>query len=56
MKIPKHFMKWFRIYGLMDDAPWIDLWEKRAIERIAWRAYRRGVADTKTKYGLTIPY
>ena len=57
MKIPKHFMKWFKIYGLMDDAISEEgYWQQKRLERTAWRAYRRGVADTKKKYGLTIPF
>jgi len=52
MKIPKHFMKWFRIYGLMDDDISEDCWQQKRLERIAWRCYRKGIADTKKKYGI----
>jgi len=44
-------MKWLRVYGWMDDIG-MGSWEERAVERVAWRAYRRGVADTKKKYGI----
>jgi len=55
-KIPKHFMKWFNIYGIMDDDWCLEMWQLKRLERIAWRCYRKGIADTKKKYGLTIPY
>ena len=44
-KIPKHFLEWLRVWGRRGDGFNME-------ERIAWRAYRRGVADTKKKYGI----
>ena len=52
MKIPKHFMKWFRDYGLMNDDIADDYWKVSRQERIAWRCYRKGIRDTKEKYGI----
>ena len=52
MKIPKHFMGWFRIYGLMNDDIADSYWQVRKLEKIAWRCYRKGVADMKEKYGI----
>ena len=56
MKIPKYFLEWFRSYGLLDDG-WTDmgLGVQNRIKRIAWRAYRRGILDTKIKYDIPIP-
>jgi len=51
-KIPKHFLEWLRIWGWMGDGWDMEMWKIRGIERIAWRAYRRGVADTKKKHGI----
>ncbi len=44
VKMPKYFKDWFRIMGLMDDN-----FDLIGIERIAWRAYKKGVRDTKKK-------
>ena len=49
-KTPEYFRGWFRTYGLMDDN-----FDDVGVERIAWRAYRRGVADTKEKLGVVNP-
>ena len=53
MKIPKYFLEWFRSYGLLDDG-WTDmgLGVQNRIKRIAWRAYRRGILDTKINSDL----
>jgi len=52
MKISKYFMEWFRIYGWLDDGWHCTDWQKLAVPRIAWRCYRKGVADTKKKYNI----
>ena len=53
MKIPKYFLKWFNIYGWMDDMPWyVSYTERSAIERIAWRTYRKGFKDAKHKFQI----
>jgi len=45
-------MKWFRDYGLMNDDIADDYWKVSRQERIAWRCYRKGIRDTKEKYGI----
>jgi len=45
-------MRWFRIYGLMNDDIADSYWQVRKLEKIAWRCYRKGVADMKEKYGV----
>ncbi len=49
MKIPKHFMIWFRRWGICGEYGSNGRTCEK-IERIAWRAYRKGVTDTKNKY------
>lgn len=46
MKIPKYFKHWFSEKGLWDDS-WqgMEKWQRAAIMRIAWRAYRQGKQD-----------
>ena len=46
--IPKYFSKWFRFRGILDDYPYGADYHRT--QRIAWRAYRKGVADTKAKF------
>ena len=50
MKIPKYFLKWFQFNGWMDDGWDMEPWQLRMVEEIAWRAYRKGVADTKKRW------
>lgn len=54
MRIPNYFSKWFRIFGLMDDGWDFELWQSNRVKKIAWRAYRKGVADTKAKHEKSI--
>lgn len=51
MKIPNYFSKWFLTYGWLPGG-----WDmvkvpalQYAMKEVAWRAYRKGVADTKAK-------
>jgi len=42
----KKFKAWFNKYGMMDDG-WqsLELWQRSRIERIAYRAYKKGKRD-----------
>ena len=46
----KRFLKWYKEFGLMSDA-WhaLELWQYNRIQRIAWRAYKRGRYDERRK-------
>ena len=50
MHIPKYFIKWLRLHGYFDDL-WssLDMWQRHNIDRIAYRAYRKGRKDEKAK-------
>jgi len=42
----KKFKEWFRVFGWMNDT-WsgLESWQYQKIQRIAWRAYKRGMKD-----------
>lgn len=46
----KKFKKWYFLYGTMGDS-FSELRDWQAAKRIAWRAYRKGVADEQKKRG-----
>ena len=54
MKIPNYFTGWFQFNGWMDDGWDMEIWQRLRIQRIAWRAYRKGVSDTKKKNNQSI--
>ena len=54
MKIPKYFLKWFQFNGWMNDGWDMEPWQLRMVEEIAWRSYRKGIADAK-KSKRTLP-
>ncbi len=46
MRMPKYFCKWFN----RTVSKKFSLWERDGVKKVAYRAYRKGVADTKNKY------
>jgi len=45
MKMPKWFKMWFKRYGILDKCCNSFSWFE--VQRIAWRAYRKGKKDGK---------
>ena len=54
MRMSEQFIKWFQFNGWMDDGWNMEAWQRSRIEKIAWRSYRKGVADTKAKFNNSL--